>query len=483
MLHPLLIAMVVVLLLRESFEGLPAIQGWPLWAIVAGTLAPLALLGAATHVVLRLLGRALDRTGDSGLLVAADTVLSLSRIAVLIVFAGSVLIVGWLDAVRAILGNIVGADELVALIPPVAMLAWLWWAFAPIDRRVRDAGLLARLDAGQAIAPPPTRAEFVWDHMRHGVFVVLVPILILISWAEFIERLLDLPRTTTGELSQNELLAVGLQLAGVVAVLSTAPLLLRYMWSTRPLGPGAMRDRLMGLCRAHRVRCSELLVWRSRTGMLNGAMVGVLPWLRYVLLTDALLERLSAEQVEAVMAHEVGHARRHHLPWMLGAIIASVGLFWAAADAATRAAHERGHLPIDAATWIAWALTGAGILIGVLIFGAVSRRFELQADAFAAQHLSGMTRDRPDPDRPITQEAALAMAGALNEVAYQNHIPPRKFTFRHGSIRSRQRALARLVGVPVGSVPIDRTVRWIKRFTLLGLAGIGVMIYLASRQG
>ncbi|MCB9844340.1 MAG: M48 family metalloprotease [Phycisphaeraceae bacterium] len=481
MLHPLLIAMVAILLVGESFSGVPIVRGLSAWEVALYSLAPMALVGALSHLALWRIGRALDRRGDGRALGLADAVISVSRVGVLAAFAGAVIITGWFEGVRGVIGNVVGLDEALAMAPPVAVLAWVWWAYAPIDRRVREASVYSRLDGGERVEAIPTRWEFVWDHMRHGVLVVLVPIFLLVSWAEVIERVLDLPQTPGETMTRDEVVAVVLQLGGVVAVLSCAPLLLRFLWSTRPLGAGAMRDRLMGLCKAHGVRCAELLVWRSRTGMLNGAMVGVLPWLRYVLLTDALLERLSAEQVEAVMAHEVGHARRHHLPWMLGSIIASVGVFWVGADWLARSMDERGLIAQGIAAWLGVALTVAGIVVGVLVFGVVSRRFELQADAFAAQHLSGMHRGDGDDGRPVTGEAVYAMAGALGAVALYNHIPRRKFTYRHGSILGRQRALERLVGERVYGLAIDRKVRVIKLLTIAGLLAIGVMGYFSWR--
>lgn len=481
MLHPLLIALVAILLVRESFAELPMIRGLAPWQAVIASLLPILLVGALSHLALWQIGRRIDRTGRGRLLGTADMVVSMSRVGVLVTFAGAVWGVGWFDAVRATMGNLIGVDEVVALTPPVLVIGWVWWAFAPIDRRVREASIYSRLEEGESVEPPPTRFEFVWDHMRHGVLVVLVPIFLLISWAEAIERILDLPASRGQELTRTDMLAVMLQLLGVGVVLSLAPLLLRFLWSTRPLGAGAMRERLMDLCRAHKVRCSQLLVWRSRTGMLNGAMVGVIPWLRYVLLTDALLERLSGVEVEAVMAHEVGHARRHHLPWLLASIIASVGVFWGGADVATRYLYDHGLGAQVLGAWLSVMLTIAGIVVGVLVFGVVSRRFELQADAFAAQHLSGMHAGDEARDRRITDDAVYAMSGALGAVALHNHIPPRKFTYRHGSIRGRQKALAGLLGQPVYALAIDRKVRRIKWLTLAGLGMIVLMGYLTWR--
>ncbi|QKK09010.1 MAG: hypothetical protein HND58_13120 [Planctomycetota bacterium] len=94
--------------------------------------------------------------------------------------------------------------------------------------------------------------------------------------------------------------SVGLQLLGVVALLAFLPLALRLLWDTVPLGPGGLRDGLVAMCGRYRVRVRNILVWRTHGAMINGAVVGLLPRLRYIVLTDALLETLSGAQVEAV---------------------------------------------------------------------------------------------------------------------------------------------------------------------------------------
>ena len=40
-----------------------------------------------------------------------------------------------------------------------------------------------------------------------------------------------------------------------------------------------------------------------------------LPHVRYILLSDLLLERMDDEQIEAVFAHEVGHVVHRHMAW------------------------------------------------------------------------------------------------------------------------------------------------------------------------
>jgi predicted Zn-dependent protease len=41
--------------------------------------------------------------------------------------------------------------------------------------------------------------------------------------------------------------------------------------------------------------------------------MGIVPGLRYILLTPALIETMSREELEAVMAHEIGHVKKYHL--------------------------------------------------------------------------------------------------------------------------------------------------------------------------
>ncbi len=64
------------------------------------------------------------------------------------------------------------------------------------------------------------------------------------------------------------------------------------------------------------------------------------------------------------------------------------------------------------------------------------------------------------------------MSGALARVAALNHIPAHRFSWRHGSIRSRQQRLARLPGLAAHALPIDASVRLIKGCALAALAAV-----------
>jgi hypothetical protein len=206
--------------------------------------------------------------------------------------------------------------------------------------------------------------------------------------------------------------------------------------------------------------------------MLNGAVIGITPWLRYIVLTDALLESLDEAEVEAVAAHEVAHVRKRHMLWLALAVIGAALLFGEGAALAL----ERAGLPGPLAVWVA----AAGSLVAVLlVLGAVSRRFEWQADAFAARHLSravggGETGEQDTAEldtaeqenATITEAGAQAMSTALGRVARLNGFPETRFTWRHGSIATRRKRLLALVGTPAARLPIDRGVRRVMLVTL-----------------
>jgi hypothetical protein len=141
----------------------------------------------------------------------------------------------------------------------------------------------------------------------------------------------------------------------------------------------------------------------------------------------------------------------------------------------------------DIPAWLALSVSGASFAAALLVFGIVSRRFEWQADAFAAAHMSESLRMAGEPDAGVlgvTHDGAGAMQAALRSVAELNHVPLDRPSWRHGSIGVRVELLARLVGTPEPRFAINRTARAIKAGTfaciclLIGLAA--VQFYLGA---
>ena len=152
------------------------------------------------------------------------------------------------------------------------------------------------------------------------------------------------------------------------------PTLLRNTWATAPLERGLQRQVLEIVARAADFRYRELLVWRTGHLVSNAVIVGLTPRQRTVLFSDALLDQLDLRQLAAVFAHEIGHARRHHILvfacWTLG--------FFLGADALLTTLEPR--------SWeLATGLFAALLLAWYAGFGYLSRRFELDADLHSVE--------------------------------------------------------------------------------------------------
>lgn len=429
------------------------------------TLGGFVVLWAGAQGAFVMLGRRIDSRGSWRAVRACETLALCARLAGAGWFLFCVLAAGWLDAVRAAIGDLVFADELAALLPPLMLLAAIWWSYEPIDRRVHEALLVRRLDQGGEIHPPVSRARFVWAHARHQVLLVAAPLALVMLWAEGVAHLHD------RFFPSRDHAAAAVQFAGVLAIFIASPALMRRIWDSVSMEGSQTAAMVRDMCRQYRVRVRGPYLWRTGGGVINGAILGVLWPFRYMLFSDGLVEHLSFEHLQAVSAHEVAHVRRHHLPWLALSVLATLvasGWVLSLAEHASRRV-----LPVVLADPPVLDKIEAGLVLVAagLVFGLVSRRFEWQADAFAAQHLS-----RAGGADAVTPEAAGAMAATLERVATLNGLSQRRFSYRHGSILCRRRKVLSLAGCPLDALPIDRQVRVIKLLALVVLVvGLGAM--------
>jgi STE24 endopeptidase len=167
-----------------------------------------------------------------------------------------------------------------------------------------------------------------------------------------------------------------------------APLFNRFT----PLEEGELRTRIESLVRRCGFRAESLFVMdgSKRSSHGNAYFTGFGRTKRIVFF-DTLVERLTPPEIEAVLAHELGHHARGHIPRMLGvrfalALVLLAALGWAAS-----------------APWFASALGLPGSHRGALLAGfflvvpaftfvfqplasLLSRRHEFEADRYAAEH-------------------------------------------------------------------------------------------------
>ncbi len=475
MLPLLIIAIFAVVVMHDAIGS--AWLGDRLPAYSAGLIAwggsLLVWLGAHARCVRA--ARRLDASGNLREVAAAEAAVSWSRLAAVMLHATGVLMLGWLEAVRGVVGDTVVLDELVVVAPALSVFVLGWWSVEPVERRLREAAMVRALDEGTPLYRPWSRRRYVWSQVRHQLLFVLVPVACLGAWSEIAHLAMAragvraaLTRWGLGGDDGAALTEGLIQFAGAAAVFSLMPIVLRRIWDTIPLGPGPLRDAVSRVCARQGVRPRDLLVWRTNGTMVNAAVIGLVAPLRYILLTDGLLDHLDEPRLEAVTAHEVAHIRRHHMAWLVvvllgvllgGGIALSVGFSWALRDT-------------DPDGTAAALATAATLVATLVAFGFVSRRFEWQADAFAAAHLSGSAD-------AVTPEAVGVMASALQTVARLGGMPSTRFTWRHGSIAARQRRLRALTGRAIDRLPIDRQVRAIKGVAA-GVLVVSVLILAAA---
>ena len=434
-----------------------------LWVVpLLAFLPPLACVVLEYFVVQRTVR--LATSGFASSLRRASTRLRIMQWIVVGSTAISLFGLGWLELIRHVTGNLVLLDELLAVLPALFLLAMLWRVQWPLERLLRESVLIRRMDQGLPIHPIPSAGGYVIGQFRTHLLLILGPALMILALVESA----DLLARTLVPGEDGVALAPWLAGAAGLTGLALAPFAIAFVVGAHSMPEGTLRGAMEQVLRDAEVRVRDILVWPTGGGILNGAVIGLLPRLRYVLLTDGLLELLTLDQIRAVMAHETGHLRYRHLPWTAVILVTLIAGYGQLAEwiinpifqtmVSSSATPDKLHSSFE--------IIAVVVVIGCcfMSFGLVSRRFELQADAAAACDLTFRTRgeDASAAAGVVSEQSVTLMNSALTSVAVINGLDPRRHTWRHGSIRWRQRRLRGIIGCPLDALPIDRQVRRLK---------------------
>ncbi len=274
------------------------------------------------------------------------------------------------------LGDWILLDDLLILAPVYVPLLLSWAVFYDVDRAVYE--LTAEDDA-----PPssPGRAQYVLLHARHYLGLVLAPLLLVLGVYDAARWLA--PEFTSGPHSW-------LLMTPLFAVLvAFMPRLLALLWKTETMPPGERRDYLMDVLRQCRLRVRDIHVWYTDGRMTNAAVSGLWPSMRYVFLTDRLLQVLEEDEVAAVMRHEAGHVVRHHLllrMLLLGLpIVAWIALSQAMPQTLKMCSDALASAGLSIYLQEAILLPCLVALYGLCVLGSYCKLLEYEADLFAAE--------------------------------------------------------------------------------------------------
>jgi STE24 endopeptidase len=217
-----------------------------------------------------------------------------------------------------------------------------------------------------------------------------------------------------------------------VLLANLAPVLIfPIFFKVKPLENPSLTERLLELSRRARTRVKGVFEWKlsEKSKKANAALMGI-GNTRRIILSDTLLEQFKDEEVEAVLAHELGHhVHRHILQIILIQSAATfVGFYLIGRIVSRLGPHFGFQGPADFANLPLLALAATALSLVLLpAVNAYSRAMERQADTYALRSIAS-------PSFFITSMEKLA---ELNLAERQPH-PWIEFIFHsHPSIQKR----------------------------------------------
>jgi Zn-dependent protease with chaperone function len=213
----------------------------------------------------------------------------------------------------------------------------------------------------------------------------------------------------------------------------TGPLLIQKFWGCTPLEQGIYRMQIEDFCKKAQLEYSDILKWPLFGGrMITAGVMGLVKKFRFILVTPALLHFLHSRELDAVMAHEIGHVKKKHLLLYLFFFVGYMLLtftgfnlivyFTIYIEPAYRFLIIAG---VDRESLVSVLVSVFLIVIFIIyfryLFGYFMRNFERQADVYVYELLDN----------------ALPLISSLKKIAVISGHPPDRPNWHHFSIKER----------------------------------------------
>jgi Zn-dependent protease with chaperone function len=242
------------------------------------------------------------------------------------------------------------------------------------------------------------------------------------------------------------------------------PVMIKTFWRCRPMNPGRQRERIDQLCRRADMAYRDILYWPLFGGkLITAGVMGLIRRFRYILVTPSLLSLLAPEEIDAVIAHEIGHIKKKHLLFYLlffaGYLVLSYITFDVSvyamvfAEPVWRFVYRSGANP-GTVTSVVFSATIICVFLVYFryVFGFFMRNFERQADAYVFTLF----------------DSAAPLIGTFRKISLTSGQPADRPNWHHFSIRERIEFLSRC----------ERDRSWIRRHDARVRRAIG--LYLAG---
>jgi Zn-dependent protease with chaperone function len=274
-----------------------------------------------------------------------------------------------------------------------------------------------------------SRRSFIWSNIAFSI-PVLIPWFI-ISLAS--DLLTLMPFDAVKHLRNNPAGEMAFFIVFLLAIAVAAPAMIQRFWRCRPLAAGPHRDRIEALCKKAQVTYADILSWPIFGGrMLTAGVMGLVKKFRYILVTDALLNNLSNDEIDSVIAHEIGHVKKHHLQFYLIFFLGFLFLFYSLQDILIFSVSYLNYLMLAAGIFNTVSYPAVYTIFNVVfiilfllyfryLFGFFMRNFERQADACVFDLLP----------------SAFPLIASLEKVSLSSGQAPDKPNWHHFSITER----------------------------------------------
>jgi STE24 endopeptidase len=210
-----------------------------------------------------------------------------------------------------------------------------------------------------------------------------------------------------------------------------------------PLAEGSLRDRLFALAQRANfpTRSIEVMDGSKRSRHSNAFFTGFGRF-RKIVFFDTLIAQLTEPQLESVLAHEIGHYKKHHV--LKSLCVSVVGVFMGFAAVAWLARQEWFYRAFGFQYNAGFAAVNVvpAMLLFVLLSETItfwfspivhiwSRRFEYEADAFAGATM-GESQSLIEALRKLTEKN---LSNLTPHPFYSG------FHYSHPTLLERERAL------------------------------------------
>ena len=225
------------------------------------------------------------------------------------------------------------------------------------------------------------------------------------------------------------LMAWGIFIVLTVFFAQIAPVVLfPLFYKFKPLENEDLKQRLLRLSERAGTRVRGVYEWKlsEKSRKANAALTG-LGNTRRIILADTLLQNYSADEIEAILAHELGHhVHKHMLKGILVQVAVTLVGFWAANEVLRYAIYER-HMFASLADFADLPLLVlVSTVLGLLLMPALnawSRYNERQADDYCWKSTPSVEPFISSMNKLADQNLAEREPSRFVEVLFHSHPP------------------------------------------------------------